>query len=304
MPRAIWSGSISFGLVNVPVKLYAAVHQQDIHFSQFEEGTGARVRNKRVSEKTGREVPWEKIVKGYEVTKGHFVTVEPDELEAVEPEATHTIDIEDFVSLEEIDPIFYEHTYYLAPAAGDSGPAKAYKVLLEAMEDQDKVGIGRVVLRTKQYLAAIRPINGVLALSTLLYADEVVDHTDIRELPPKAKVNDREVKLAAQIIDALSTDWDPKKYKDTYRAQVLELIERKAKGEEIVVEETAPEPTKVVDLLAALEASLERSKQGGGIRKPTGTRKRTAKRTTAKRPATKRTASKKTSSTTSRRKTA
>ena len=135
MPRAIWSGSISFGLVNVPVKLYAAVQQQDIHFSQFEESTGARVRNKRVSEKSGKEVPWEKIVKGYEVTKGHFVTVEKEELESVEPEATHTIDIEDFVTLDDIDPIYYEHTYYLAPAGSDTGPAKAYKVLLDAMED-------------------------------------------------------------------------------------------------------------------------------------------------------------------------
>jgi DNA end-binding protein Ku len=275
-------------LVNVPVKLYAAVHQEDIHFSQFEESTGARVRNKRVSEKSGREVPWEKIVKGYEVTKGHFVTVEPDELESIAPEATHTIDIEDFVGLEEIDPIYYEHTYYLAPASGEGGPAKAYKVLLDAMLDQGKVGIGRVVLRTKQYLAAIRPLDGVLALSTLLYADEVIDSKQIGGLPPKAKVNDREVKLAAQIIDALTTSWDPKHYKDTYRTQVLELIERKAKGEEIVVEETAPEPAKVVDLLAALEASLERSKQrGSGAKKGT-----TAKRSTAKKAATKRTAGK------------
>src|SRR3954447_12056998 len=300
MARAIWTGSISFGLVNVPVKLFAAVHQQDIHFSQCEEGTGARVRNKRVSEKTGKEVDWDDIVKGYEVKKGHFVTVEKEELEGVAPEATHTIDIEDFVSLEDIDPIYYEHTYYLAPTGSDTGPAKAYKVLLQAMEDQSKVGIGRVVLRTKQYLAAIRPLDGVLALSTLLYADEVIDHKDISGLPPKAKVNDREVKLAAQIIDALTTTWDPKHYKDTYRAEVLELIERKAKGEEIVVEETAPEPAKVVDLLAALEASLEQSKQGGGSSKSGGG----ARRTTAKKATRKRAPAKKTAKASSGRKTA
>ena len=293
MPRAIWSGSISFGLVNVPVKLYPAVRQHDIHFSQFEGGTGARVRNKRVSEKSGREVPWEKIVKGYEVKKGQFVTVEPDELDAVAPEATHTIDIEDFVALEEIDPIFYEHHYYLAPSGGEGGPAKAYKVLLQAMEDQDKVGIGRVVLRTKQYLAAIRPFNGVLAMSTLLYADEVADPKDIKELPAKGSVSDREVKLAAQIIDSLTNTWDPKRYKDTYREDVLELIERKAKGEEIVVEETAEEPAKVTDLLAALEASLERAKKGGapakkraGTRKTAAARKATAKRTTSRKTST------------------
>jgi DNA end-binding protein Ku len=290
MPRAIWSGSISFGLVNVPVKLYAAVQQQDIHFSQFEEGTGARVRNKRVSEKTGKEVPWEKIVKGYEATKGHFITVEKEELESVEPEATHTIDIEDFVSLGDIEPIFYEHTYYLAPSGSDTGPAKAYKVLVDAMEDQEKVGIGRVVLRTKQYLAAIRPMNGVLALSTLLYADEVVDPKGVSGLPPKAKVNDREVKLAAQIIDALTTTWDPERYADTYREQVLDLLERKAKGQEIVVEETAPEPAKVVDLMAALEASLEQSRQGSAGGKKAGT---TRKRAPAKRATSTRAAGKK-----------
>src|SRR3954452_14699122 len=143
MPRAIWTGSISFGLVNVPVKLYSAVHQQDIHFSQFEEGTGAKIKYKRVSEKTGDEVPWEKIVKGYEVSKGHFVTIEPEELEAAQPEATRTIDIEDFVELDDIDPIYYEHTYYLAPTSGEGGPAKAYRLLLEAMEQQGKVAIGR-----------------------------------------------------------------------------------------------------------------------------------------------------------------
>src|SRR3954447_15698236 len=292
MARAIWTGSISFGLVNVPVKLFAAVHQQDIHFSQCEEGTGARVRNKRVSEKTGREVDWDDIVKGYEVKKGHFVTVEKEELESIAPEATHTIDIEDFVSLEDIDPIYYEHTYYLAPTGSDTGPAKAYKVLLQAMEDQSKVGIGRVVLRTKQYLAAIRPLNGTLAMSTLLYADEVADPKDIKELPPEGSVSDREVKLAAQIIDSLTNTWDPKRYKDTYREDVLELIERKAKGEEIVVEETAAEPAKVVDLLAALEASLERSKQGGGASKGKGSS--TGKSTTAKKATRKRAPAKKT----------
>src|SRR3954447_24262150 len=220
MPRAIWTGSISFGLVNVPVKLYPAVRQHDVHFNQFEEGTGARVRNKRVSEKSGKEVPWEKIVKGYEVSKGRYVTVEPEELEAVEPEATHTIDIEDFVAIEDIDPVFYERTYTVAPASKDTGAAKAYKLLLQAMEQQDKVGVGRVVLRTKQYLAAVRPRNGALALSTMLFADELVDTKDVPALPVKATVTDREVKLAAQIVDSLTTDWDPKRYKDTYRDEV------------------------------------------------------------------------------------
>ena len=159
MPRAIWSGSISFGLVNVPVKLYSAVHPQGLSFHQFQEGTNARVRNKRVSEKTGKEVAYEDIVKGYEVEKGQYVMVEPDELAEFDPRATRTIDIEDFVALDDIDPIYYDATYYLAPEDSD-GARKAYALLLKAMEDQGKVAIGRLVMRNKQYLAAIRPLDG------------------------------------------------------------------------------------------------------------------------------------------------
>ena len=263
MPRAIWTGSISFGLVNVPVKLYPAVHQQDIHFNQFEEGTGARIKYKRVSEKSGREVPWEKIVKGYEVTKGRFITIDPEELEAFQPRANRTVEIEDFVALDEIDPVYYDHTYYLAPNGAD-GAAKAYALLLQAMEQQAKVAIGRVVLRTKQYLAAIRPLDGVLALSTMLFADEVVPRSDIDDLPSRSpSVSEREVGMAAQIIDSLTTEWDPGRYRDTYREKVMDLIDRKAKGKEIVVEEHETEPSNVIDLLAALEASLAAAKKGG-----------------------------------------
>jgi DNA end-binding protein Ku len=262
MPRAIWSGSISFGLVNVPVKVYSAVSQQDIHFNQFEEGTGARIRYKRVSEKSGKEVPYEKIVKGYEVSKGKFVMITPDELEGFSPRATRTIDIEDFVALDDIDPIYYEHTYYLAPSG--SGADKAYSLLLKAMEQAGKVGIGRVVMRTKQYLAAIRPLDGVLAMSTMLFGDEVVDRKKIEELPGrKAEVSKKEVDLARQIVESLSTEWDPNKYEDTYREKVLDLINRKAKGEEIVTEEATAESPKVIDLMAALEASLKAAKKGG-----------------------------------------
>jgi DNA end-binding protein Ku len=262
MPRSIWSGSISFGLVNVPVKLYSAVSQKDLHFNQFEEGTGARIHYKRVSEKSGKEVEYENIVKGYEVSKGKFVMITSDELEALEPRATRTIDIEDFVSLDEIDPIYYEHTYYLAPQG--EGAAKAYSLLLKAMEDEGKVGIGRFVMRTKQYLGAIRPLDGVLALSTMLFGDEVVDRKSIDDLPSRrASVSDKELKMAGQIINSLSTKWDPSRYEDTYRERVLELIESKAKGKELVMPEAPAEAPKVVDLLAALEASLAAAKKGG-----------------------------------------
>ena len=182
MPRAIWSGSISFGLVNVPVKLYSAVHPQGLSFHQFQEGTNARVRNKRVSEKTGKEVAYEDIVKGYEVEKGHYVMVEPDELAEFNPRATRTIDIEDFVALDDIDPIYYDNTYFLAPEDSE-GARKAYALLLKAMEDQKKVAIGRLVMRNKQYLAAIRPHDGALAVSTMRFHDEVMSPADIDAIP-------------------------------------------------------------------------------------------------------------------------
>ena len=274
MPRAIWSGSISFGLVNVPVKLYSAVRQQDLHFNQFEEGTNARIHYKRVSEKTGKEVAFEDIVKGYELSKGHYVMIDPDELDEFAPRATRTIDIEDFVSLDEIDPIYYEHTYYLAPDGGE-GAERAYALLRQAMEKQGKVGIGRVVMRTKQYLAAIRPLDGVLALSTMLFHDEVVPRDEIDALPGgKAKASPKEVRMAEQIIESLSTEWKPDRYTDTYRERVLEFIEKKAAGEEIVVEEHVEEE-KVTDLMAALEASLARAK-GDKRRPPSSARKKTA----------------------------
>jgi DNA end-binding protein Ku len=264
MPRAIWSGSISFGLVNVPVKMYSAIREKDLAFNQFQEGTDDRIRNKRVSEKTGREVPYEKIVKGYEMSKGHYVMIDPEELAAFEPEATKTIDIEDFVALEEIDPIYFERTYYLAPGEGE-GAKRAYVLLRDALESQDKVGIGRVVMRTKQYLAAVRPKDGTLALSTMLFHDEVVPVSDIPGIPDRrTKAPPEQMKLAAQIIDSLTRKWDPKSYTDTYRERVLEYIERKAEGEEVVVSEQAKEEPKVVDLMAALEASL---KAGGKSRK-------------------------------------
>jgi DNA end-binding protein Ku len=268
MPRAIWSGSISFGLVNVPVKLYSAIRHQDLSFHQFEEGTDARVRNKRVSEKTGKEVAYEDIVKGYEVTKGHYVMVEPEELAEFAPRATRTIDIEDFVALDDIDPIYYDATYYLAPEKSE-GARKAYVLLRTAMEDQGKVAIGRLVMRTKQYLAAIRPFQGALAVSTMLFHDEIVPVTEIDDIPTgrsAPKVAPAEVKMAGQIIESMTREWDPDRYEDTYRVQVLDFLKKKAAGEEIVVEEEPEEQADVTDLMAALEASLEAAKKRGSRR--------------------------------------
>jgi DNA end-binding protein Ku len=255
MPRAIWSGAISFGLVNVPVKLYTATSPKTVRFHQVSAKTGARIRQKRVDPSTGEEVPYEEIVKGYEISPERYVLIDPEELEALDPKATRTIDIEDFVDLEDIDPIYYDHSYYLAPT---SGGAKAYRLLLDAMRESGRVGIGRVVIRSKQQLCALRPTGEVLTLSTMLFGDEVVEPERLDELDAvgEAEASDRELKMAQQLIESLSHDFDPTKYHDDYRERVLALIERKAAGEEIAVEPAAEEPAPAPDLMAALEASL------------------------------------------------
>jgi DNA end-binding protein Ku len=255
MARSIWSGAISFGLVNVPVKLYSAVSRKTVRFHQLNADTGHRIAQKRVDSVTEEEVPYEKIVKGFELTKERYVVVTPEELDSIAPEKTRAIDIEDFVDLEDIDPIFYDHPYYLVP---DKGAAKAYGLLLEAMRESGKVAIARVVLRSKEQLVAIRPAGDVLTMETMIFHDEVVPADDLDEVPDakELKTSDRELKMAQQLIDSLSSDFEPGKYHDEYREKVLELIERKADGEEIAIQPQAEEPAKVPDLMAALEASL------------------------------------------------
>ncbi len=281
MPRSIWSGAISFGLVNVPVKLYSAVSRKTVRFHQLNSETGNRIQQKRVDPETGDEVPYEQIVKGFELTKDRYVIVTPDEMETLDPERTRTIDIEDFVDLDDIDPIFYDHPYYLVP---DKGAAKAYGLLLNAMEASGKVAIARVVIRSKEQLVAIRPGEGnVLTMETMIFADEVVDPEDLEELPgaKELKASDRELKMAQQLIDSLSSEFEPERYRDEYRDKVLELIERKAQGEEIAVQPEAPQRAKVPDLMAALEASLaavqsddDDGKDGGGKKKKPAERKK------------------------------
>ena len=272
MPRAIWSGTISFGLVNVPVKLYTATEEKDVQFHQFAEKTGDRIKNKRVSEKSGREVDFKDIVKGYEVSKGKFVIVTPEELESVDPGPRKTIEIEDFVSLEEIDPIYFVKTYYLAPDSGE-GAARAYALLRETMKKSDRVAIGRFVMRTKQYLVALRAMDKVLTLSTLYFADEVREWKDL-DVPGAVKLKPREMEIAMSLVDSLTTTWKPERYEDTYRARVLTLGKDKAKGTEIVVEEDE-KPAPVTDLLAALEASVKeaRGKRKAAPKKATKAKK-------------------------------
>lgn len=260
MPRATWSGAISFGLVNIPVKLYTATAKQTVRFNQIDTRSGSRVRQQKVSDADGTEVPAEAIAKGYELASGSYVIVSDDELAALDPESTRTIDLVEFVDQSAIDPIFYDAPYYLAP---DQATVKPYALLLRAMAESDKVGIARFVMRQKEYLGAIRAQGDRLVLSTMLYADEIRDAEEIPELEgvADAEVNDKEVAMASQLISSLDAEFDPEAFHDTHREKVLELIERKAAGEEGLVEAPTPvETDKVVDLMAALEASVADAK--------------------------------------------
>jgi DNA end-binding protein Ku len=264
MARSMWTGAISFGLVTVPVKLYSAVSRKSVRFHQLHATTGVRIQQKRVDPSTGDEVPYDEIVKGYEIAPDRYVVVEPEELEALDPKKTRTIDIEDFVDLDLIDPVFYDHPYYLAPGPGG---AKPYRLLLEAMRETRKVAIARVVIRQKESLVAIRPMEGdVLGMATLIFADEVVDPDRIDDLEAarEAETNERELAIAKQLVESLAGQWEPGKYRDSYRDEVLALIERKAAGEEIAVQPEVEESAPVPDLMSALKASLDAVRAGGG----------------------------------------
>ncbi len=260
MARAIWSGAISFGLVNIPVKLYSAVSKKTVRFHQLDSKDNTRIQQKRVNPNTGDEVPFEQLVKGYELSPDRYVVIKPEELDSVEPKKTRTIDIEDFVEMDQIDPIYYDHPYYLAPG---TGAAKPYKLLLEAMKATGRVAVARVVIRSKENLVAIRPRGNVLTMETLLFGDEVVPPEDLGELDgvDDAKATKKEVDMARQLIESLSSEFDPSKYRDEYRETVLEMIERKAEGQEITVQEAPEEPEEVPDLMAALEASIAQGKR-------------------------------------------
>src|SRR6476646_6922605 len=257
MARAIWSGSISFGLLNVPVKLYSAVSKQTVRFRELREGDSSRVKHKRVAESDGKEVPYEKIVKGYEYAPDQYVVLSRDELSELEPQRSRAIEIQDFVDLDDIDPIYFEQPYYLGP---DKGAERAYALLVQAMKDARKVAIARFVLRNKEHLAAVRPMGDVLTLTTMRFHDEVSSPQDLdgevfEEKPKKAE--QREVEIATQLIDSLTSDFKPERYRDEYREELLDLLERKAEGKEVVTAPTEePKPTKAPDLMAAIEESL------------------------------------------------
>ncbi|MGO9489415.1 MAG: Ku protein [Solirubrobacteraceae bacterium] len=286
MPRAIWTGAISFGMVTVPVKLYSAINRKTVRFHQLSGKTGVRIAQKRVDPHSGEEVPYEDIVKGYEIAPDRYVVIEPGELESLAPKKTRTIEIEEFVELSQIDPVFYDHPYYLAPAPGG---AKPYRLLAEAMSETGKVAIARVVIRSKEQLVALRPIGGALGMATMIFADEVLPPEAIDEIAEAEQIQTtkRELDIAEQLVESLAGEFEPERYTDAYRQQVLEMIERKAQGEKIAVqpepeELTAPAP----DLMGALKASLEavraREAAGDGAGKPRKRAKAPAKKAAAK----------------------
>ncbi len=289
MAKAVWTGSLSFGLVNVPVGLYSATEDRSIHFNQFRAGTSERIRNKRVSELTGDEVAYSDIVKGYDLGGGEYVILTPEELTSLAPGPSHTIEVTDFVELSEIDPIYFDKPYFLAPH-GKNGD-RAYELLRKVMAETNKVAIATFVMRDKQYLVAVRPEKSALVLETLLFADEVRDPVrEIEVLPVQASFEDREIEMAKLLIDSMTTAWQPESYRDTYRERVEELIDQKRQGTVVVSEGPRAEPAPVVDLLAALQASVSaaRGRSGAPVsavaqrsQKPTGRTDRVRQRARA-----------------------
>jgi DNA end-binding protein Ku len=289
MPRSIWTGTISFGLVTVPVKLYSAINRKAVRFHQLSGRSGVRIAQKRVDPQSGEEVPYEDIVKGYEIAPDRYVVVEPNELDALAPKKTKTIEIEEFVELSQIDPVYYDHPYYLAPGPGG---AKPYRLLLEAMRETGKVAIARVVIRSKEQLVAVRPMGDALGMATMIFSDEVLPPDRLEEIAEakEVKTTKRELEIAEQLIESLAGDFEPDRFRDTYREQVMEMIERKAQGKQIAVQ---PEPEEVSapapDLMGALKASLDavraREAEQDGAAKPR--KKKAAAKASAKKPAAK-----------------
>ena len=270
MARAIWKGSISFGLVNIPIALYPATRREEFKFRLLRKSDLSPVSYKRVAEKDGKEVPWDQIVKGYEYEKGKYVVLKDEDFERVDLEATQTVDIQDFVDQEEIDPIFFYKPYYLEPQKGGD---KAYALLRDALKDSNKVGIAKVVIKTRQYLAGVKPEDGVLVLELMHFADELADPGKLH-VPKKTEVGKREMNMAKSLIDSMSSKWNPEKYRDDYREALMEVIEEKVEtgGKEIEEKpKKARKPTKVIDLVSVLQKSLE---QTGGKKKATAKSRR------------------------------
>ena len=263
MPRSIWSGSISFGLVNIPIKLTTAVDSKDVSFRQIRRSDSSRIRYRKVAEVDEEEVANDEIVKGYEIAPDRYIVIEPDELKGLDPKKSRTIDISDFVDLDDIDPIYYDASYYLVP---QDTAAKPYLLLHQAMVESGKAAVARFVLRSKEKLVVIRPLGEALAVSTLTYDDEIIKPSRL-DLPDRDEldVSEAEVRMAEQLIDSMTSEWEPARYHDEYREKVLALIEAKAEGQEVAVPPEVEEGGEVVDLMAALEQSLQAAKDARDV---------------------------------------
>ncbi|MER7826994.1 Ku protein [Streptomyces sp. NPDC096097] len=281
--RPVWAGNLSFGLVSLPVGLYTATDSHTIHFHQLQRGTSDRIRNKRINERTGDEVQLDDIVKGFD-TGGEYVLVEPKELDEIAPGRSRSLEIAGFVDLAEVDPIFFDKTYYLGPRGKEF--AKVYSLLEQALARSGKAGIATFVMRQHEYLVALKAENGLLTLHTLHWADEIRDpKKEIDSLPGKAKASDKELKMAEQLIGAMSMAWDPDEFHDTFQEKVAALLDAKKAGETVEKAEPAVEPTGVVDLMEALRASVERAgnpKTVGGKATISGSSKAAGKKPAAK----------------------
>ncbi|EHR59165.1 non-homologous end joining protein Ku [Saccharomonospora cyanea] len=262
MARAIWSGALNFGLVTVPVELYSATQDHTIHFRQFQRGTPDRIRYRRVNERTGEEVPYDEIVKGYDLGGEEYVILEPQELDEIAPGRSRTIDIDAFVGLEEIDPIYFQKTYWLAPTKEEFG--RSYSLLLEALTKTNRVGLARLVMRGKEYIAAVRAGDGVLMLNTLLFPEDIKEPHEVTELPETGQAGEREIDMAVSLIESMAEKWEPEDYHDTYTERVMQLIEDKRAGRTITPAEEPRAATKIVDLFEALSRSIEGRRQEAG----------------------------------------
>jgi len=280
MARAIWKGSISFGLVNIPIALYPATRREELKFRLLRKIDLSPVNYKRVAEKDGKEVPWDQIAKGYEYEKGKYVVLQDEDFQRVDIEATQTVDIQDFVELDEIDPIFFYKPYYLESQKGGD---KAYALLRDALKDSKKVGVAKVVIKTREYLAGVKPEDGALVLELMHFADELADTSKLH-IPKKVEVGKREMTMAKSLIDSMSSKWNPEKYKDDYREALMEVIEKKVEAGGKEIEEKprkAPKPTKVIDLVSVLQKSLEET----GEKKKATTKSRRKQKQPAKKAA-------------------
>jgi DNA end-binding protein Ku len=292
MARSIWSGYITFGLVTVPVGLYSATQEHELDFHQFQKGTSDRIRYKRVNERTGREVDFDKIVKGHDVGDGEYVIVEPDELDNIAPGKSRSLEIDTFVDLDEIDPMHFQKSYYLGPK--DSENASSYGLLRDALAKTNRAGIAKFVMRGKEYLATIRADDKVLVLETMFFADEIRDPDEELGTLPRKSGAGKQLSMAVDLIEAMSGEWKPAAYEDTYTERVKELVKSKHQGKEIVYSEEEPQATNPTDLVAALRASVEEARKSRGARKKTGPAKKTAaKKTAAKKTAAKKSTAKK-----------